>query len=103
MEYLYQWDKRKAEKVWRDRGIAFEDLPELIEGRATLTSYSPRNGEDRFETIGALTGHVLVVIWMYTEEPKVRRIITARKARPYEKELYRDRIAREGPSEDGLG
>lgn len=98
MSYRYLWDQKKADWVWEERGIAFEDLPELIEGRVTLTSSSPRNGEDRFETIGALEGHVLVVIWMYADEPDVRRIITARRARKHEKELYRDRIAREGPS-----
>ncbi|WP_081991818.1 BrnT family toxin [Inquilinus limosus] len=96
--YRYTWDQRKADKIWEDRGIAFEDLPELIEGRVTLTSPSPQKGEDRYLTIGAIEGHVLVVVWMYTDEPGVRRIITARQARKHEKELYRDRIAREGPS-----
>jgi uncharacterized DUF497 family protein len=97
-EYHYEWNERKSDTIWEERGIAFEDLPDLIEGRVTLTFPSPRNGENRFETIGALEGHVLVVIWMYTDEPNVRRIITARRARKYEKEMYSDRIAREGPS-----
>jgi uncharacterized DUF497 family protein len=83
----FEWDETKRETVLRDRGIDFLLLAQSIfDGRPVMTIPSPRPGEDRFVTIGAVNGLMFALVW--TQREGAVRLITARRARDAEKFKY---------------
>jgi uncharacterized DUF497 family protein len=84
----FEWDENKNQENIRDRGIDFRDMinifldPFYIEEEDTRRDH----GEQRFKVIGEVNGRVLVVVYTYRGE-KIR-IISARKAEPYERRKY---------------
>ncbi|HZZ60939.1 MAG TPA: BrnT family toxin [Roseiarcus sp.] len=58
----------------------------------TLTVPSDRQAENRFFTIGFLSGRMVVVVW--TPRDGGRRIISMRKAHESEQKLYGPRLGR---------
>ena len=83
----FEWDEAKSERNRRERGFGFPKAALIFE-RPVIEWCDIRKdwGEPRIVAIGAVEGDVLAVI--YTERGEVRRIISARKARKKERELW---------------
>ena len=84
----FEWDEHKNQENIRRRCIDFTDAanifldPFYIEEEDTRQDYE----EQRFKVIGEANRQVLVVVYTYQGE-KIR-IISARKAEPYERRKY---------------
>ena len=83
----FEWDENKRLINIRKHGIDFADVPEIFE-LDTVTVIDDRfeYGETRYQTLGLLKAHVILVV--HTESETVIRIISARKATKYEEETY---------------
>ena len=74
-----QFDADKRDKALSERGLDFARAAEVFAG-ATVTAEDARfdYGEQRFTTVGALDGRMVVLVW--TPRGTARRIISMRKA-----------------------
>ena len=83
----FEWDEKKRLSNIRKHGIDFADVPAIFE-LDTVTVIDDRfeYGETRYQTLGLLKSHVILVV--HTESETVIRIISARKATKYEEETY---------------
>jgi uncharacterized DUF497 family protein len=83
----FEWDARKRLSNLRKHGIDFRDAPRVFCG-VTLTVADDRvdYGEARFITFGLLGTTVIAIA--HTEQPERIRIISMRKATPYEEAAY---------------
>jgi uncharacterized protein len=83
----FEWDEKKRRINIRKHGIDFADVPAMFE-LDTVTVIDDRfeYGEIRYQTLGLLKSHVILVV--HTESETVIRIISARKATKYEEEIY---------------
>ncbi len=84
MDMDFEWDDAKSERNLKERGFGF-DLAVLIFEGPVIEWCDVREawGEAR---IGAVAGAIPAVI--YTDRESVRRIISARRARKKEAELW---------------
>jgi len=89
------YDPPKREKTLRERGLDFEDAPEVFAG-ATLTRQDLRQdyGEDRYQTVGFLRGRMVVVVW--TGRGDATHIISMRKANAKEQTRLGQQFAEAG-------
>lgn len=85
------WTETKRRFVIDDRGIDFEDMKALFDGRPRLTYPSDRNGEARFVSVGEIRGKLFAVVWMWRGE--TLWIVTARRAWKSEARAYSKREA----------
>ena len=86
MEYV--WNEDKNRRNIERHGIAFKDAVRIFEGE-TLEQKDDRfeYGEIRIYAIGLINGLEIVVIYTDTGNDE-RRIISARRAEPYERRAY---------------
>jgi uncharacterized DUF497 family protein len=84
---LFEWSEPKRQKTLAERGLDFRDAGQLFDGRSVLTYPSPRDGEERFVSVGLLQHRLVAVVWM--ERDTGRRIISMRRARRAEEGSYR--------------
>ncbi len=90
MEISYDPAKRKTTLALR--GLDFADTARIFEGPIYETEDDRFDyPERRYSTIGLLDGRMVVIIW--TETEKGRRIISMRKANEREQAKYRSRLA----------
>ena len=84
----FEWDDAKSAKNRRERDFGFDWAALILEG-AVIEWSDVREawGEDRVVAVGSVDGVVLAVI--YTDRDDVRRIISVRRARRKEEELWR--------------
>jgi uncharacterized DUF497 family protein len=93
MKVTYDRDKRR--RTLKERGLDFEDAPEVLSGfHLTQPDLRTDYGEDREITIGLLKGTVVVLVW--TERDGSHRIISMRKADKDERERYFKEMDRPG-------
>lgn len=88
----FEWDEAKCRLNIEKHGISFEEAGELWSGFC-ITSHSiakSKDGEFRNATLGMLKGKVVVAIW--TKRKESIRLISIRRARDEEKELFYARI-----------
>jgi uncharacterized DUF497 family protein len=85
------FDPEKQEENLRKHGLDFLDAVQVFKGR-TLDREDIRRdyGETRMQTIGFLSGRMVLVAW--TQRDDTRRIISMRKANAREQATYRDRF-----------
>lgn len=85
---MFTWDPAKNDENKRRHGIAFEDAVSAFDG-PTLEQLDGREeyGEDRWVMVGLMRGVVVVVV-VYTERDGGVRMISARKAKTYEREGF---------------
>jgi uncharacterized protein len=86
------WEDDKYERNLRDHGLAFELAEEAFEDPDALTfdDYIDENGKQRYQTIAAVEGKLVLIAHVYRiidgeERP---RVISLRKAVKYEEKLY---------------
>jgi uncharacterized DUF497 family protein len=88
----FEWDDRKAEANYLKHGIRFTEAAKVFLDPCHLESLDLREdyGEERFQTIGVVSGRWLLVA--YTERGEIIRIISARRATGRERRLYEDAL-----------
>jgi hypothetical protein len=83
---IFEWDPVKRRRNLEKHGIDFVDAQEVFQ-HSHIVVRSDRKGEERFTATGQ-AGEVIITI-AYTVRGSNIRIISARKARDYEREKYR--------------
>ena len=84
----FEWDEAKSAKNRRERGFGFDAAALTFDGPVIeWCDIREQWGETRIVAIGSVDGHVLAVV--YTDRNDTRRIISARRARKVEEELWR--------------
>ena len=82
-----KWDDAKSDQNLRQRGFGFDYAACVFDGPSIETVDERRAyGEIRIRAIGRVDENVLVVI--FTDRNKIRRIISARKANRKERQLW---------------
>ena len=87
----FEWDADKNRSNQRKHGVSFEDAITVFrDENADLLRDSDNSGEeDRFTILGMSSKHrILIVCHCYRESDTVIRIISARKASPFERLRY---------------
>jgi uncharacterized DUF497 family protein len=82
---FFEWDEAKAARNWRSHGVSFEMARDVFKdsfGVEWVDSGQDEH-EDRFVAIGMVENRLLFVA--YTMRGETIRIISARKAEPYER------------------
>lgn len=100
---VFEWDDKKRQITLEKHGIAFEDATSVFDG-TELVRTTDFPGEPRWIAIGLVNGRETAVI--FTKRGSAIRIITARRARDYERRAYYDYDAGRGegpPRPDRLG
>lgn len=84
---LFEWDESKRLRNIEDHGVDFIDMAEIFDGRPVFTYYTPRDGEDRWGTVGLFGERLYLVVW--TKRGEKVRIISAYRADDWEIREYR--------------
>ena len=82
----FEWDDAKCASNVEKHGIDFEDAIAIFEQPALIYP-SNRNHEDRWIAVGILEGLEIAVV--FTRRGDAIRLISARRARKYERRAYR--------------
>ncbi len=92
---LIDYDPAKREATLRDRGLDFDDAPEIFAGPYfQIEDDRADYGEVRWIRFGLLRRTMVVLVW--TQRGEARRVISMRKCNAKEQKRYRDRLARSG-------
>ncbi len=87
----FEWDEGKNRRNLAKHKVSFETASLVFEDRRAL-SIQDRvvEGEERWQTVGMVSGTVLFVAHTYREEAgdEVIRLISARKAIAHERRAY---------------
>ena len=81
----FEWDENKRRTVLKERRIDFRDAIRIFDGQV-METLSRHPAETRWVAVGVVDGKEIAVI--YTVRDGHRRIITARRAREYERREY---------------
>jgi uncharacterized DUF497 family protein len=83
----FEWDEQKSAWTLGRRGFDFDFASRIFDGPVLERVDERREyGESRIQAIGSVEEDVLFVV--YTDRDGVRRIISARRARKQERELW---------------
>jgi len=90
---VFEWDPAKNEANILKHELDFTEAVRIFEGPVLERIDDRRDyGEDRFVAIGEVAGREIAVV--YTIRAGNRRIISARKAKRYERKAYREARAK---------
>ena len=86
----FEWDDDKAAQNWRDHGVSFEIAREAFTDAFAVEWIDAEQdrSEERYAMIGMVETRLLFVA--YAMRGERIRIISARKAEPYERRKYHD-------------
>jgi len=87
----FEWDPAKAAENLANHGVSFEEAATVFRDTLSQTGQDPDHsvGEERFVTFGVSTSGRLLVV-AHTERGDTIRIISARPARPGERNIYEE-------------
>ena len=85
----FEWDERKRLTTLEKHGIDFRRAIEIFGGSTLVFPSRQSESEERWTAIGILDQVEIAVI--YTMRKQICRIITARRARRYERSEYHTR------------
>jgi uncharacterized protein len=89
----FEWDQQKNIENIAKHDFNFVDAPKIFRFAMRITLDERQNyGEDRWVGIGMVDGRTVVVVFTEPDEGTVR-IISIRKALPYERKLYDEYLA----------
>jgi uncharacterized DUF497 family protein len=93
MKIRFEWDLAKAEGNLRKHRVSFETATRVFaDPFAVLKQDRIENGEYRWQTLGIVDGHLLLLVAHTvrddTDGVEVVRIISARRAEPKERKRY---------------
>jgi uncharacterized DUF497 family protein len=84
---IFEWDERKRRRNVTKHGLDFADCAAIFEGPCVTVPDNRFDYDDsRLWTYGLLKGRVVLVV--YTECEQLIRVISMRKATPYEEAKY---------------
>jgi uncharacterized protein len=91
----FEWDPKKEASNRAKHGIGFDEASAVFDDPFHLTRADiGLSGEERWQTIGVIDG-VLILVVVYTQrdedEEEYVRIISARRAEPFERRQYGNR------------
>ena len=89
----WTWDLNKADENRRKHGVSFELAAWVFEDPGHLTQEDPTPHEQRYRTLGLVGDIVLFVVHTWPDSDDTDgegRIISARKATPYERRNYHE-------------
>jgi len=88
MELRFEWDERKNALNQKKHGVSFEEAAVVFRDPKRIEMFDIKHSifEDRLVTVGFGAATLLLVI--FTEQNGSIRIITARKAKKKNKEVY---------------
>lgn len=82
-----EWDPRKAAANLKKHGVDFADAATVLHDDQAITVRDDEANEERYVTIGTdALGNVLVVVYTWRDDRP--RLISARQAKPQEREQY---------------
>ena len=85
----FEWHKPKHQSNLVQHGIDFEDAKEIWQGEVLeVPSEQDEHGEQRHIAYGVLEGRIIAVV--FTWRGGRRRLISARRARTYERRRYQN-------------
>ena len=86
----FEWDEEKNLSNLKKHGVDFRDAAAIFDDEDRIEFFDAAHSgtEDRYNTIGMVRDILFVV---YTERRERIRMISARKATPFEKKMYYDR------------
>lgn len=88
---MFEWDEDKRQANIRKHGLDFIRVKEIWNGPVLeIPSDQFDHGEIRILAIGSFQQLTITVVYAWRGEN--RRLISARKARRYEQEIYKDEI-----------
>jgi uncharacterized DUF497 family protein len=88
----FEWDEEKNKGNIRKRGFDFADAWEIFEApMQTALDLREDYGEERWKGIGFLGNRIVVVIFTYRGEDRIR-IISLRKALKHERKKFEEAI-----------
>ncbi|MCB1884891.1 MAG: BrnT family toxin [Geminicoccaceae bacterium] len=58
----FEWDERKRASNARTHGVDFLDMVRVFDGRLVFEYHSPRQGEDRWGTVGIVNDRFYLVV-----------------------------------------
>ena len=89
----FEWDEDKSERNFRDRGFDYGFAAQIFEGPVFEWCDIRKNWREiRVVAVGSIDGIIFTVI--YTDRNNIRRIISARRARKKEIELWQSLVNR---------
>lgn len=92
MNISVEWDETKARANVRKHGISFEVAARVFaDPLAVSVQNRIESGEHRWQTVGMVGGHLLVLVAhtvLHNEDTEVIRIISARRADKQERKHY---------------
>jgi uncharacterized protein len=87
----FEWDDAKSERNRRERGFGYDTAALIFEGPVIEWCDIRKNwNETRIVAVGSTDGRIVAVI--YTDRGDVRRIISARRARKKECQLWQSSV-----------
>ena len=89
MGYVFEWDSRKAVSNVSKHGVTFDEATTVFGDPLSLLMDDPKHSEEeqRFLVMGLSVQRRLLVV-AFAERPPRTRIISARIATRYERNLY---------------
>ena len=88
----FEWDLEKATENAQNHGVSFQEAREVFEGRYRwLPDQLHSEDEERCRAIGFTWRGRMVTVTYCEREPR-RRIITAWKSTPHERDAYDEEI-----------
>jgi len=91
-ELIFEWDDEKEQKNIKKHKIDFSTAAHVFSDNCRIEKYDGKHSEDedRYKVIGAINGHLMIIVVSYTmrNDEKVIRMISARKAEKEEREEY---------------
>ena len=93
MNIRFEWDDENAAKHFRKHKVSFEIAARAFADPFALTVHDRiENGEQRWQTIGTVDGHIVLLVAHTVREDddgaEVICIISARRADPKERKRY---------------
>jgi uncharacterized protein len=84
----FEWDRQKNQANITKHELDFADAPKIFRLPLRISLDERQNyGEDRWIGVGILDGRIVVVVFSEPDEQTIR-IISLRKALPYERKYY---------------
>ena len=88
----FEWDEAKSERNFRERGFGYDAAALIFEGPVIeWCDVREKWSETRIVAVGSTRGKIFAVV--YTDRGDVRRIISARRARKKECELWQSFVS----------
>ena len=94
MEQFFEWDDNKATSNLKKHGVSFEEAARVFDDPlARFEQDRHVDGEERWQTLGAVKNMLILVAHTMTKENdcEVIRIISARPANRHERRQYEHR------------